>query len=226
MKRLILGLAAFAALTAGITSCSDNSEPAVEVYQTIATFDGNIDGIAQFSYQAIDDSPLITLRARNYVVPIDTAAGQYPGVRVFITYRLAGITQPGKSGEVEVIAAAKVYQDTVSSANLNPENFTEPYVVETLTRSGKYLNLFTTVPEVGFRNRSFTIVADAGTLNDDYPQLYLCMSTKPDAVATFDTRAIGSFFIAPVWNLTTAKGVDVHVSADANSTNTVFRFTK
>lgn len=223
MKRLLFAIAAIAAILPALQSCSDDNTPATAVYQTIATFTGNNGNTCSFAYQAIDDSPLITLTAEGNVEETET---QKPGMRCFLTYTLGVNTPPNHSGNVNILSIAKVYQDTVESVPTIPADFTDPYSVVTLTRSGLYLNLYCVVPEVGFDNRSFTIVADQSTLTSDYPQIYLSMSTKPDATPSMDTRAIGSFFIGPVWQLATAKGVDVHVSSEANPSNSVFRFEK
>lgn len=228
MKRLIFGVAILFATLGFFSSCSDDSEPAIDYYQNIVTFEGNVGNSAsRFTYRAIDDSPLITLTAPDYVVETDSAKGQYPGVRVFITYSYV-VTPPAGdlSGNIRLVAAAKVYQDTVTAVPTIPLDFTEPYQVVTLTRSGQYLNLVSIAPETKFYSRHFYLEADESTLGDAYPQLYLRMSTDAYASQGNETRVIGSFDMSPVWNLPTAQGVEVHVSGEGNPASTLFKFSK
>ncbi len=223
MKRFLFIALGIATLLTCLTACSSDDGPAQNVYQTIATYQGNFSNQARFTYQAIDDSPVITLNA-DVAVSEDPDKGQVPGKRVFITYQYAPNTPPGASGNIHLLSIAKVYQSTVAEASTIPDS--EWFSVVTFSRSGTYLNLYALAPATSqFSNREFTIVVDQSTIDNAVPQLYLTTRVKNDESTTYNDRAIGSFDIASIWLRPNVEAVDVHVPTDA-SNPTVYRFSK
>lgn len=213
---LTLSLAA----TAVVTSCDDNDGESYEIYQNIVTFEGNNGRNMEFSYQEIDDSPVITL----------TAAGNLdhktvpPGSRLLLTYYLPEGMTYGRSGTVNARALERVR--TATAEILPTDEAAErnaPIYVYTMYRSGHYINLYCSMTDDA--KRVFTLSADESTIGTDTPHLYVSSVTATDPVA-HERNYMVSMDMATVWNDPSVKVVKVHINNTNNIYNTTFTFNK
>lgn len=217
-----LSLILFALLTIVTTACDGESvlNDSATLYD-IATFDDNTDAGAQFSLQRQNDSPTITLLARG--VTLDTANIK-PGTRAFIGY----IPASGKSdtsGDISLTAASAINNDVlrISSLDSIPAWDGDPIYLNSIWRTGKYLNIYCRVSQSDTK-RTFILLVDRATRGDSIPQLYLAHNLlgKPQS---YTRRAYLSVDISSLWGEKTCKGVTVHIN-DSNLPQETYTFLK
>lgn len=205
-------------LTVGfLTSCSDEAdEPQTgeAVYQNIATYVGDNDsGRSLLQYRQINDAPLVTLTLQGRIDPAQAPVG----TRLLVTYTLPAGVAYGTSTAIEATSLNVIYNGTVQTdaTTLPDMGATQGIYVMTLYRSGEYLNLMAQLPATSGK-RTFSLVADPATLNTDIPVLYL--TTQADTEQGFNRKTVASLSLAPVWNISTCRGVKVAL----NNTNNVY----
>lgn len=229
INRCMTYIAALTALlaSAALSGCGVNDDTfdgeVTPVLYDIVTFDDNIDGCAQFSFRQVDDSPLITLRARNATLNTEDVT---PGRRLYIAYQPTGGAGAYTSGDIALLHAYKINTATVSTEETIGSfplwNRDKIYLLAAW-RSGNYLNVqcrltYSTDPRI------FRIVADRSTLDDPLPDLYLVHSMK-EAADNFERTYYGSFDISPVLDRPGCRGVRLHV-ADSNLKTEIYTFEK
>lgn len=200
MKKLIL----FCSLLLALASCnsSQNDEPVV-TYTTLVTYvsSDTEQQISTFNYQAIDDSPLITLTA-NWL----PAADKYtPGERVMLVYKAE---KYGVSGPVSVIQVAPVIGWT-PAVTQEPISGNISILPITVWRSGPYFNANI---EATLTKESATakFALLESTKNDPEPVFYLTITqTNYREIEAIRRVATVSFNISEVWNLPTCTGIKV-----------------
>lgn len=194
-------------------SCSDDDfGPAAQLCETIVSFAGNSGDKALFEYQAIDDSPVVTL----------TVAGNLkgdvrPGTRLLIRYRLPSTANPAESAEVELLGLRHILTDTVTTAPLpdRTEQLTPIYLL-TIQRSGQWIDLGTRMPQT--RKRSLRITTSGATDAGGIADLWLDAEID-DTDPTYNSPTQGSVWIGPVWERSDVRGVRIHV----NNSNNIYR---
>lgn len=203
-------------------ACGDDGpySDRVALYDLV-TFDGNLSQGATFTFQRRDDSPMITLTAKGVKMATDQVK---QNDRLIIGY-YPEAGEAYKSDNIQLISVTKVNQDTIrfSPAEEIVGWDRDPIYLNSLWRSGKYLNMYLRV-EYSSESRKFRLVADESTLGDEYPQLYL-MHDMFDAPESFSRRAYASFDISSVWDNPKYKGVVLHIN-DSNIEKEIYTFTK
>lgn len=213
---MIIGIAALFA------ACSDDgpySERAA-LYDLV-TFDGNLSQGATFSFQRRDDSPVITLTAKGVTLATDQVK---QNERLLIGYYPES-GEAYRSDNIQLIGVTKVNQDTLrySPAEEIAGWDKDPVYLNSVWRSGKYLNMYMRV-EYSSEGRLFRLVADESTLESEFPQLYL-MHDLYDAPEKFTRRAYVSFDISSLWEKPEHKGIILHIN-DSNLETEIYTFTK
>lgn len=209
-------------LLSGCRDEPDRPEDGVAIYQNIATYAGDDNGgHSQLQYQEVNDSPIVTLTLQGRLDQEQVK----PGTRLLVTYTLPAGTAYGTSTSIEAKSLNVIYNGEVKTDGtaLPSLEDTEGIYVMTLYRSGKYLNLMAQLPATSGK-RVFELVADAATLGDEIPQLYL--TTKAENEQGFNRKTVASLNLGPVWDLPTCKGVEVHVKNTNNSYQQTLMFLK
>ncbi len=224
MKKTFFGLLASLFILPAVSSCSSNDDgPSTNYYQAFVTYQSKVGDRFTFIYQSINDAP-----ERLLWDDINLGGAQTvlkPGMRVYLTFEPKGAVVPGANGafdydgEIEVASIARVYQDTVAEVTDVPTQLSEPYSGRSIFRTGKFINLIAVAPLVNsFDNRSYEITVDASTVGSEYPEMYITTSLAAGTTTSYDTNNFCSFYIAPVWDRLTCKGVKVHYDTDRDGT--------
>lgn len=200
MKQFLLIIALFLALT----GChgSNNDEPVVR-YTTLVTYVGTDKDtqVSTFTYQAIDDSPLITLTA-NWLPAEDQIKQEE---RIIIVYKADSY---GTNGPIELLQVSPVI-------GWKPAETEEPVtgnigVLPISTwRSGPYFNanVEAYIAPTG-ATAKFALLSS--TKNDPYPVYYLAINqTDFNEIEASRKIAVISFDISEVWDLQTCQGIKV-----------------
>lgn len=209
-------------LSITLASCGeDGVDGQVDMTCTdIVTFEGNNGGTAVFSFQKVDDTPLITLTAHRTINEDEIPAGK----RLLIYYNPPE-NQAYKSGEITLLGAKAITQSTVAtewSKDFADWDRDRVYLYSAW-RSGKYLNIhvrltYSTEPRI------FCIAADPQTLDNEWPDVYLIhkLATETDS---HDRAYYASFDLTPVWERQGVKGIRLHV-ANSNLDKHIFTFAR
>ena len=202
--------------------CTDSQSdlPADQYLQQIVTFTGNLsDGRVGFEYQAIDDSPVITLTAPGRI----SEKNAKPGDRLLLTYWLPSDRDPKQGGEVGVAGLQYILTDTVETVGSEPAELGGLYLL-TIQRSGEYIDLMAQMPYTD--KRKITVNASPLPDSEGLMTLRIDATAGPDADKTFDSPAWASLWIGPVWSRQEVSGVKVIVNNTNNPYRTEFIFKK
>lgn len=186
----------------------------------IVTFEGNDGSDAVFTFQKVDDTPLITLTARTTIDEEEIPVGK----RLLIYYNPPE-NQAYKSGEITLLGAKRITQSTVAtewSKDFADWDRDRVYLYSTW-RSGNYLNVhvrltYSTEPRI------FCLAADPQTLDSEWPDVYLIhkLASETDS---HDRAYYASFDLTPVWERQGVKGIRLHV-ANSNLDKHIFTFAR
>lgn len=222
MTHRLAALALVALLAAGCHD-GDGPEAVAPVVSQIATYTGSSGQGAVFAFRQVDDTPLVTLHTQ--YTGIDEEKHP-PGSRFYIRYVPAG-GDPYASGEVTLKGLSRINDGALKQGDVladYPDWGRDGVYVYSLWRSGSYINLhcrltYDTEP------RTFMLMADAATMGDAVPELYLVHRLASDA-NSHDRAYYASFDISKLWERPGCRGVRVHV-ANTNLTDTrAFTFMK
>ncbi len=207
------------------SSCSVNDntydgEVTATLYD-IVTFTGNDNGQAVFTFNQVDDSPEVTLRANG---TLDDKRIE-PGKRIYIAY------QPvhGKayvSDDIRLYSLASINNGTINTEESIadfPEWDRDKVYLLAAWRSGKYINLQTRLVYTK-EPRKYRLVGDPETFGDHYPDVYLLHQLNEET-DNFQRTFYASFDISPIWELPTCRGITLHIS-NSNLKQTIFTFNK
>lgn len=204
MGRLAAIFIAVALLLAGCADNGDPGEQAVILYDVVELA-RNDDGGSQFLLYHGDGEP-VTLTSDRYIGD-KTAIGE----SLVICYTPAG-GEAYQSGEIQlrgayaITNAKMVVEDAVEIAGWD----TDPVYLQSLWRAGSKINVRCKLPVSGSARR-LALVADATTMNDAVPQLYLAHDLSDDS-PTYDRTYYISFDISELWDIGQYAGVDIHVN--------------
>ncbi len=186
----------------------------------IVTFNGNIDGRADFTLVKVDDTPEINLTADR---SLDVEQDRIPG-RMLISYIPAG-GKAYESGPVTLLSASLINSaDVLTTWHDEYDGWDSDGVyLYSIWRSGRYINIhvrltYTVEPRV------FCMAADPSTLLSDYPDIYL-VHILESPVDSHDRAYYASFDLSPVWDSDNVKGVRIHI-ANTNLDKQIFTFEK
>lgn len=226
-KHILLSLSLILLLftTSCLNSSNENNIPVIDgnTMCDIVTFVGNPasnNSNSVFQFQEKNDSRLTTLLAKN--LAIDTATTKVNS-RILLYY----VPDNGvryMDDIVKVTYAYNIHNDSVRTGDINkiPDMDINPIFVNIIERSGTYINIQCGLTYV-FEPMSFVLMADATTIDNEMPDLYLSYK-KGGNESTFK-NFIASIDIANIWNRPSCKGVTIHVN-DSNFGNNKIEFKK
>lgn len=199
MKKFLLIMALILALT----SCNGNTDEPEVRYTTLVTYAGTDADtqVSTFTYQTIDDSPLITLTA-NWL----PAEGQIkPGERVIIIYTAENY---GANGPIRLLQVAPVIGGKPTATD-EPITGNIGLAPITTWRSGPYFNA-NIEAYIAPNGATAKFALLSSTRNDPYPVYYLAINQIDfNQIEASRKIAVVSFDISEVWNLQTCQGVKV-----------------
>ncbi|NBJ08550.1 hypothetical protein D1647_20555 [Alistipes sp. Z76] len=222
MTRILRHLYIIILLASTLSSCREEGvDHEVDMTCTdIVTFAGNIDGRATFTFNKVDDSPEITLRAQGML----NTGSIDEGSRMLIYY-IPENNEAYNSGNIYLRGGTPI---TCSDINMTwrPEfdmwHNHKVYLYSTW-RSGKYINVhvrltYSTEPRI------FCLAVDPGTIDQKMPDVYLVHIISKD-VDYHDRAYYASFDISQLWSLPNVEGIRLHV-ANSNLDKQIFTFAK
>lgn len=174
LKNIFLTTAVCAA-TLSLASCNSNDDPEggrTVIYSNIVTVESVESTGASFSFQKMDDSPLITLTTTQSVSG-DGVNLLKKGMRIVLSYTPASGEQY-KSGPITAYQWVKTYgegaQLPVVSASSTSNWYTYAVQQVMVQRTGPYLNAGLVTNDTPSECR---MVVDEATVNDEYPKVYV-----------------------------------------------------
>lgn len=174
LKNIFLTTAVCAA-TLSLASCNSNDDPEggrTVIYSNIVTVESVESTGASFSFQKMDDSPLITLTTTQSVSG-DGVNLLKKGMRIVLSYTPASGEQY-KSGPITAYQWVKTYgegaQLPVEPASTTSGWYTNAVQQAMIQRTGPYLNAGIVSND---KPNECRIVVDEATVNDEYPKAYL-----------------------------------------------------
>lgn len=199
--------------------------PIEMTYWDIATFEGNIDGSAQFTVRQVNDSPEATLYADRIIpIPAEGEGDDPTGKRVFISY-VPESNKPYTSGQISLRSAAVINQSPlrIESISEYPEWARDKVYLYSAWRTGSYINFHVSIT-YDREPRIFCIVADEQTIGTSCPELYL-VHIMAEPTDYHERRYYASFDISEIWERPEVLGVNLHVS-NSNLDKQIFTFRK
>lgn len=218
-----ISLAIIAAISLSLSSCIDDDAPNVgeSTVVTFATLKSYTASTCIFTFQQADDSPEITIAANQGL-----NASFVPGNRYIIAYS-TDAENPFTSGIVTLQNVSEVFNGKVTEADeqkIADVTKLDVHMAEP-TRSGHWLNVILEAPQTNSSGAvTFGLYVDPATLGDAYPQIYIGFDLSTYGPGTSATY-YGSFDMAGVWDLSTARGVRVHYK-NQQGKDAVYRFDK
>lgn len=199
-------LALTIALTAALCSCErpspDDGDDGSLVYD-IVTYEGTSENGEQstFTYQQVDDSPIITL-AGVWKPSFTVTRGQ----RLMLGY----VTDHyGQSGTITVKSAQRTVGGEIAvSPTVPPLNGSEPLSLISAWRSGPYLNMhiqasLTTEPV------TVALTLDSQSMETSSPRLFLTLEQEHNQVDYAQRTAYGSWDISDIWQPQSTKSITI-----------------
>lgn len=217
--KVLVHIAILCVTVLSLSGCgSDEVNDTMTLYDLV-TFEGNTEKAAMFSMRKNGDSPLIELTAPGRRV--DTAQVKQ-GTRLLMAY-VPESGLPYTSGPVTLRGLSLINSAPVQTGKPDRWNAT-PVYMNSMWRTGTYLNMECLVDYTSQTGRRFMLVADETTVNDSEPQLYVVhdLGTLPE---NFTRRIYASWDMAEVWNRPGCRGVKVHIR-DSNRGITSMTFNK
>lgn len=204
--RALSGIMMVLLLLPAFTSCnsSDDNKDRDTIFAIFVTLASQNGDQLSFTAQEDSDSDIVT-----YTTTLKLNPGQVTvGKRYVLLFTNGTTDKPFQSGPVDVINIYNIYNGSIAAKTQQEIDAasTAPFSVTNITRTGKYLNLEINA-ETDAIPRAFTVYVDQATLTNEYPVVYIALDADVKGL-NFSTL-FGSFDIAEVWNLRTAKGITV-----------------
>ncbi len=211
-----------AAASIGFSSCnsSNSSGPTSPVYTDIVTVTQFTDNSSVFTFQQLDDSPLITLRSSNGL----NAETVKIGDRMLLSYQTDGAPRY-QNADINIVGAALTYGkggDFEKATAESTGNFisTKVYNAEGW-RSGIYLNFGFTY-STDRAPKTCKIVVDEATIDDEYPQLYFIFEPEPLSASSQPMVYYMSYTFADLFNRPTCRGVKLNYTVETGKQSVTF----
>jgi len=169
----------------------------------IVTYIGQNATGAVFEYLGHGDSASVMLQSRVSVSDVKS------NERVLLRYDYAD-TQSGSSRLIDVYGCSGIISDSLRMIMESPDNLPQHVVkMRSLWRTGEFINLHCQVEYTG-KSRSFMLVADGNTLEDDTVHCYLTHSLRGEQ-GTFWRDCYASFNVGALWKRPTFHCMRIHV---------------
>ncbi|MEG2819938.1 MAG: NigD-like C-terminal domain-containing protein [Muribaculaceae bacterium] len=187
-------------------ACKDEPSSDGDFLYNFVTYDGYADGANQFSFQAKDDSPLVTLRtSQNLTLKWNK------GKRTLINYSIID-KKDGKIQEIRIKDITNVIFDSLRLAN--KENIgiglNTPLQLKSIWRTGNFINIDCNLLYTD-KARQFMLVMDESTWNSEVVDVYVLQNLFGAQTYAW-RRAFASFFVGNIWYLPTCKTIRVHLN--------------
>lgn len=224
----LMSLAAMAAVML-TTSCNSmfnggDDDQNLSVYQNIVSFvESSSDGMV-FKLQLSDDSPTLTLLAKDQSIN-DLAAGQ----RIYLTYVVTSnkgyLDDTGKSiNVINIQNASGTVSPAIEIAPLGDkyDEYANRVTVETCFRAGKWLNMVVDLAQSGTTIQANTlkwVTETAQPGEDGYYDLYL-VYTPTDNQASYVVQTICTTNISTLWDDASCIGIRCHLPGQPSPTIT------
>lgn len=215
ISKLTLALATLPALL-GSCSSNDPGEDDKYVGMSLVTYEGTANSFTTFTYQALNDSPLITFTTQWTPNP-----PQEPGTRMLIVY--SSKTLPTNGGDITLRQASLVYGGKLSWIKNATDWRSEPIQLNALWRTGHYINLDCFATYNDGNKRELTLSVDSTTASTPCPVLYLSHENK-NTDMIYDQRVYASWNVDTLWSRPDVQSIRVKL-VDCNGNNE-FTFSK
>lgn len=208
-------------LVAVMMSCGDDEPTAgIEIYQDVMTFDGNRDGCIHLLFQAIDDSEPIDVYSPGSL----SGEGVEPGLRVLVTYSLPTDRTYPSPGQIQLRSIGRVSTPQIETATDIPTaDDLNPIYVNTLYRTGHYINLRATMPKV--TGRTYQVCVDESSLSTGTAVLTIDTEV-PQGATGYDALSVMSVDISEIWDRSDIQAIDVTINNSNNIYRRKFTFNK
>lgn len=217
MKKIISFIlpALFVAVLASCADKPENNFIPDNAMMDIATYVSSSDAGSVFTLRKDGDSPLVTLTSTRKI----NENMFKPNTRVLIQYvPESGVAYTSGPMELYSVQAVNTTLKEGTSAEFD-EWFTDPFAMGGLWRTDNYINLWANI-DVEQRPRTFELVLDTKTINDECPEYHVIFKT--DGVDGRRHVVYGSYDISKVWNLQTCTAVRVYYPDSHGMTSLVF----
>ncbi|MDE6854200.1 MAG: hypothetical protein K2J38_04000 [Muribaculaceae bacterium] len=201
---------AVCALSLSMASCSTNDGPdggQSVIFSNIVTVETVGSTGASFSFQKLDDSPMINLTTTQSVNGTGTNELK-KGMRIVLTYTPASGVQY-QSGPITAYQWMKTYgeggQLPVVSASSTENWYTNSVQQVMVQRTGQYLNAGLVTNDTPSECR---MVVDEATVNDEYPKVYLIYKSN-NIPTSINYVFYASYSMTDLMEHENFKGVDV-----------------
>lgn len=189
-------------LLLSVTACVGNKEddqPIPKYYQAFATLTDINGNYCTFAVQSSPDAA-----PTYFYSTLSQTKDLQKGSRYVLTYTKSdgGEFTPGN---ITIYAIYGTFDGKVTEAPLSEiKEFTDYVNIIYYGRTGNYLNL-QALSELVSLPTTFALYVDEATINDEYPEVYICFK-KENGWAQKDATLFASFDISYLMALNTAKG--------------------
>ena len=180
----------------------------------IVTYLGNNDRGAVFEYLGHGDSASVMLQST-----VDVSKDSKPHQRVLLRYVFAD-TKAGSNRDITVYDCNNIISDSLRRSPTSPDSLPQhPIKLRSLWRTGEFINLHCQVEYTG-KSRTFLLVADESTLDQDTVECYLVHDLRGEK-ASFWRDCYASFNVGALWKRDSFKCLRVNLN-DKTYPETVF----
>ena len=196
------------AVLAALISC-DKQEDIDRAYTDyrydIVTYLGQNSTGAVFEYLGHGDSASIMLQSR-----VDISKDAKAHERVLLRYDYAD-SRESANRDIDVFGCSAIINDSLRMIKDSPDSLPQHRIkLRSLWRTGEFINLHCQVEFTG-KSRTFMLVADGNTLDNDTVHCYLTHSLRGEN-GTFWRDCYASFNVGALWKRTSFHCLRVHVN--------------
>lgn len=185
----------------------------------IVTYLGQNNSGAVFEYLGHGDSSAVRLQSTTSLSDIKTHQ------RVLLRYDFADMKQSGDSRDINVYGCVAIISDSLRQSQAPADSLPRHEVkLRSLWRTGEFINLHCQV-EYTSKARTFMLVADAETLQNDTVHCYLVHDLR-GVRGTFWRDCYASFNVGALWHRETFHCLRVHLNDVTYPDTEYYDFTK
>lgn len=185
----------------------------------IVTYLGQNGTGAVFEYLGHGDSTAVRLQSR-----VDVSKDVKPDHRVLLRYNFADVT-PSGSRAIDVYSCSTIFSDSLRQSDMSPDSLPRHQVkLRSIWRTGQFINMHCQVEYTG-KARTFMLVADANTLEQDTVHCYLLHDLRGER-SSFWRDCYASFNVGALWKRDYFKCLRVHLNDETYPHIEYYDFTK
>ena len=187
-------------------------------YDSVTYLGQNAAG-AVFEYLGHGDSAAVRLQSS-----VDISEDAKANQRVLLRYDFAD-KATGDRRDINVYACHTIISDSIRMTMDGPDSLPHHQVkLRSLWRTGEFINLHCQLEYTG-KSRTFMLVADGNTLNDDTVQCYLAHGLR-NAEGTFWRDCYASFNVGALWKRPSFRCLRLHINDLSFPDTDYYDFTK